>query len=319
MTLNLLYSVPKALLSYVPSALNPARLRSKQCDDLRYGYSIWMRHLVMRAKVGIRTVPRGIVEIGPGLSLGAGLTALLCGTHRYVAIDTDRSVDLRRAVAMLDELVCLLRRRAEIPGEQEYTRLKPKLESYAFPEDLLPPEHLDECLRSDRVDSIRKHLLDPGAPDDAAAPLAYLAPCDDPSRIGEGWAEMVFSQAVMQEVEDLDAMYSAIYRALAPGGYAAHQIDYKVQQTTREWNGHWTCSDRTWRMLRGRLPSWHNRHPHSTHIAALRQVGFDIRAETTVRRASEIARDTLAPRFRHMTDEDLVTSGAFIQVIKPDS
>lgn len=56
-------------------------------------------------------VPETVVELGPGLSLGAGLAALLCGAQRYIAIDVVRYVRMQTVLPVFDSVVDLLRRR----------------------------------------------------------------------------------------------------------------------------------------------------------------------------------------------------------------
>jgi hypothetical protein len=119
-------------------------------------------------------------------------------------------------------------------------------------------------------------------------------------------------QAVLERVGDLKTAYFAMRAWLAPGGWLSHQVDFRCHGTAREWNGHWTYGDMTWRMLRGRRTYLINREPHSTHICLLCEAGFTVVCDEMVSRPA-VDRRSLAPRFAQMSDVDLTTSGAFIQ------
>jgi trans-aconitate methyltransferase len=142
--------------------------------------------------------------------------------------------------------------------------------------------------------------------------IRYVAPWWNPEVVEDGGVNMIFSQAVLEHVDDLKTAYFAMRAWLAPGGWLSHQVDFRSHSTARDWNGHWTYGDMTWRMLRGRRTFLINREPHSTHIRLLREAGFAVVCDETVSGAA-VDRRTLAPRFEQMSDVDLTTSGAFIQ------
>src|SRR5262249_16619127 len=96
----------------------------------------------------------------------------------------------------------------------------------------------------------------------------------------------------------------------------SHQIDFKCHGTSDEWNGHWCYSDLTWKIIKGKRRYLLNREPHSTHIALLKKENFTIVCDRTVRSKSNMTRSALAPRFRSMSEDDLTTSGSFIQAVK---
>jgi hypothetical protein len=74
-----------------------------------------------------------------------------------------------------------------------------------------------------------------------------------------------------------------------------------------------------WSVIRGKRPYLLNRQPHSAHIEVMRQCGFEIVCDIKVKDATGVSRKQLAERFKAMSDDDLSTSGAFIQAIKkPD-
>lgn len=282
-------------------------------DSARYCYSVWLRHLVMAGRHGLNTAPGIVAELGPGDSLGIGLAALLSGCDRYVALDVVEHANTARNVDVFDELVTLFRDRAPIPGADEFPEIKPTLENYEFPAALMDERRLREALGEARIRRIRDSVRDSQREESL---VQYRVPWHDPAVVRAGSVEMIYSQAVLEHVDDLKATYRAMRSWLRPDGYLSHQIDFRSHGITAEWNGHWACSRPVWRLIRGNRRYLLNREPHSTHITTLREQGFEIVCDTVVRSESRLSRKDLALPFRSLSDEDLVTSGAFIQAVK---
>jgi Methyltransferase domain len=296
----------RGLATFVPGVptLHRRITHTGGTDSARYCYSVWLRHLVMSHANGLCSgPPRRVAELGPGDSIGIGLASLLCGADRYYGLDALPLANLRRNLGVFDELVGLFRARSPIPDDAEFPNVRPKLRSYDFPDALI--------IRSDeeRVKRIRRSVIEPRGADSL---IRYVAPWWSPEVIEEGNADMIFSQAVLEHVDDLRTAYSAMRAWLNPGGWLSHQIDFRCHRTARDWNGHWTYGDVTWSMLRGRRTFLINREPHSTHIRLLREAGFDVVCDEVVS-GPAADRSTLARRFAQLSDEDLITSGAFIQ------
>ena len=150
--------------------------------------------------------------------------------------------------------------------------------------------------------------------------MAYIASplFTDYNKNLHGIFDLIYSQAVLEHVDDLSSVYEAMHFLLKPGGLISHQIDFRSHEISKHWNGH--CgkySDFVWnRLLRAKKPFLINREPHSTHINLLRKFGFDIVCDLQIKDNSCIQRRRLAPRFKSMSDDDLITVGAFIQATK---
>ncbi len=298
-------ALARGLATYVPgmATLHRHVTRTGGTDSARYCYSVWLRHLVKSYESGQCTRPPSKVgELGPGDSIGIGLAALLCGADRYYGLDALPLANLRRNLGVFDGLVDLFRGGAAIPGDDEFPGVKPRLRSYDFPAGMITD--LDER----RIERIGDSIKDPSRPDSM---IRYIAPWWRPEVIEQGGVDMIFSQAVLEHVDDLETAYSAMRTWLAPRGWLSHQIDFRSHGTAREWNGHWAYGDRVWRLLRGRRTFLINREPHSTHLRLLREAGFVVVCDDTVIN-SAIDRGKLAPRFARMSEADLTTSGAFI-------
>ena len=282
-------------------------------DSARYCYSVWLRHLVTANNNGLNTAPRVVAELGPGDSLGIGLAALISGVEEYFAFDVVEHANIERNIEIFDELVTLFKNRVDIPGEDEFPKVKPYLETYKFPEDILTDNRLDQALENARLEKIRNSISNPGHKDSL---IKYRVPWFDSSVVKRESIDLIYSQAVLEHVDDLSNTYKAMNLWLKPNGFISHQIDFKCHGTADEWNGHWSYPDFMWKLIRGKRPYLLNREPHSTHLKMLNEEGFKIICDKITKSKSNINRNSLARRFRWMSDDDMTTSGAFIQAVK---
>lgn len=273
-----------------------------------YCYSVYLRHLVMASRHGLNTDPNTVVELGPGDSLGIGLTAMLTGADQYYGVDAVRHASPDTNLAVFDGLVELLAARAAIPSGGEHAEILPELDDYAFPSHILGEMRLKQALAPDRLTRLRHQL----AGDLTDGAIRYLAPMGQMDEIPAGSVDLVFSQAVMEHVDQLKEVYAECFRCLKAGGHMSHQIDFRSHDTAPEWNGHWKYSNVLWRLMRGRRPWFVNRHPCSGHIGLIEQAGFEISAKIPQTRYDGIHRKQLAGAFDQLSDNDLHTAGVFV-------
>jgi Methyltransferase domain len=279
-------------------------------DSARYCYSVWLRHLVigMRYSAG-RPIPRVVAELGPGDSIGIGLAALLSGAEKYIALDLVRYSGLKKNLEIFDELVSMFEGKLPIPGDSEFPLLYPKLNCYDFPGHLIDEKRLRESLAPERVAAIRSSI---SFSDVEESMVSYKAPWNAPDVIDDGSVDLIFSQAVLEHVDDLDGVYAAMRKWLRPDGMMTHQIDFKCHGKANVWNGHWTYSDFVWNLIVGRRSYLLNRQPHSVHVGLVKRCGFLILEDTVDRSFSDLRRGQLSSRFRGLSKDDMTTSGAFI-------
>jgi hypothetical protein len=279
-------------------------------DSARYCYSVWLRHLVLGAcSSTVRQLPKVVAELGPGDSIGIGLAALLSGAEKYFALDLVRYADLKKNLEIFDELASMFTNQLPIPDDSEFPFLYPRLDRYDFPNELIGENRLRESLAPGRLAAIRASIE---LSDAGESMVSYKAPWDAPEVIDDGSVDLIFSQAVLEHVDDLDGVYAAMRKWLKPGGIMTHQIDFKCHGKANAWNGHWTYSDIVWRTIVGRRSYLLNRQPHSVHVKLIKRSGFRILDDKVFRSVSELRRAQLAPRFRGLSDDDLTASGAFI-------
>jgi hypothetical protein len=279
----------------------------------RYCYSVWMRHLVAASQSGLWTSPKAVAELGPGDSLGVGLAALVSGVEKYDAFDVVKHAQIKRNEATLDEIIALFRQRAAIPGEDEFPEVKPNLASYAFPGQILTETVLTAALDESRLARIRESVRRPNVP---GSMIAYRTRYFDESAIERDSIDLLYSQAVLEHVDDLPGAYRAMRLWLKPGGVLSHEIDFRCHNTAHDWNGHWKYSDRIWTVIRGKRSYLLNRQPYSRHLQLMAENGFDLAEARKDKLESRLTKDDLAPRFRQITDDDLTTCSAHLLAVK---
>jgi len=296
----------RGVLTYVPEFEKMMPNRTGGTSSARYCYSVWLRHLVLAQKANLSTCPRVVAEFGPGDSLGIGLAALLSGAQKYYAFDVVEYADTAVNLDILDELAALFAKKEPIPGQQEFPLIQPYLQSYEFPQDILTDERLEQNLAVDRIQTIRESLADSSLHGDDME-IRYIVPWHDDNIIEGESVDMIFSQAVLEHVDDLAHTYETFYRWLKADGFMSHQIDFGCHHLAEHWNGHWAYSDLSWKLVKGRRTYLLNREPYSTHKRLLEQSGFEIVCELKTVDNTGLAREQLNPRFRQWSEEDLTT------------
>jgi len=300
------------IATFVPGIIQYRAKGTGGTDSARYCYSVWLRHLVMAKSNGLNPYPKIVAELGPGDSLGIGLAALISGCDKYFAFDVVEHANTERNVRIFDELVTLFSNRAAIPGGDEFPEVKPYLNKYNFPADILDENRLQHALEKSRLEKIRDAISHPQLNNSI---IQYKVPWYDGSILEKESVDMIYSQAVLEHVDDLQNTYKSMRLWLKSTGYISHQIDFKCHGTADEWNGHWLYSDFIWKLIRGKRPYLLNREPLSTHITILKDEGYRVVYDKKIKSKSSFTLHDLDSRFKSISDEDLTTSGAFIQAV----
>jgi hypothetical protein len=306
--------VLKGVATLIPGVRNFILQRTGGTDSARYCYAVWLRHLLMAHENGFASQPKIVAEIGPGDSLGIGLSALISGAEKYYAFDIIRYANYERNSTIFDELVEMFRKKEDIPDEIEFPNLKPYLKFYDFPIHILTERRLTECLKQERIDTIRKSLK--LADDSKEACVQYVVPWYKTDVIEKDSVDMIFSQAALEHIDNLETAYEKQYHWLKPNGFVSHQIDFKSHGITKEWNGHWRYTNLTWKIIQGGRPYSLNRQPHSMHIKLLEKNNFRILYDVKTESLQGIRRENLADEFCNISPDDLACSGSFIQAVK---
>jgi hypothetical protein len=286
--------VIKGAATYIPGLYKVvSKRRTGGTDTAAYCYGVWLKHLTLLWANGLRTIPDTIAELGPGDSLGIGLTALLSGVNHYYALDVVHYANTPRNLLIFDQLVALFRQHAERPtkGWPDYDQY---LDANLFPSHILTEGLLEMALAPDRITAIRAALVRP-SPDADRITIRYMVP----------WNEVRV------------ITYRACALWLKPGGWMSHQIDFTSHHLAKEWNDHWTYPDWLWKIVMGKRPFLINRQPCSHHLQLLRASEFEIVCHLKQTRANGIKRSQLALAWRGLSEDDFACAGTFIQARKP--
>jgi len=264
--------------------------------------------------------PRVIAELGPGDSLGLGIAALLAGIDRYVALDVLTHTNVEANIKMLPLLANLFRARADIPGEDEFPELYPRITARRFPSNALMALGLVPDATDSRLDEIRQAIFDSRSSSSASAILRYLCPWPT-AYLEPGSIDLVVSQAVLQDMnhwagsDALSVAFEAMSRWLRPGGAMSHQVNLAFPDT-EYWNQHWRYGELTWRIIRGRRPFYVNRVPASEYLQLCERYGFEVTSVTAVTVEEGVPREKLPRRFRNLPTTDYTTRAVHFVAVK---
>lgn len=315
-------AIAKGVFSLLPKADNLlTRESAKSNHNLRYCYSVWLRHLVKLHESSGKNVFPSMVELGPGSSIATGILALLTGTNNYLALDV---VDFTKGFnyeEILEELILLISNKTPIPGEKEFPDVYPKLDDYSFPNHILTDSLLKETLSTKRIATIKSIIKEYNVSKRFASKdgisIQYMDEWTNKlDKLPVNFADLVLSHGVLMMVTDLDMTYKMVSKFLKKGGVTSHQIDFGSLNTADKWNGHWTYSDFTWKLIMGQRSFLINRAPLQEHVDLHKEYKMKIMDVRKIYEESEISRTDLSNRFMGLSDEDLITRTALIQAMK---
>jgi SAM-dependent methyltransferase len=296
----------KGILSFGIPALRTTRQLGFETTGAEYCYSVFLRHFSQVAKVTGGEIPRHVAELGPGSSIAVGLAALIAGAEAYVGLDVADNTDDALNLAAFDRLVEMFRARRPVPQSGAFVPVFTPPADWEFPAALLPK--LDRSLDPARLERIRADIVEK-----SGRFIRLVTPWTGVDLLPAGSLDWIFSQSVMEHVDDAPRVYACASRWLKPGGLMSHENDYTCHGVTRHWNGHWSIGPLGWTLLRGRRPYLINRLTHSDHLALLKANQFEILQEIRdLRDADQMPKSRFAPQFKNMSDSDARTAVAFV-------
>lgn len=281
----------------------------------QYCYSVWLRHLAELKKAHlIKNIweLNSIAEIGPGDSLGIGIAGLFSGINEYYGFDVIKHANKEGNIKIANDIYKLFLEKQDIPNGNKFSNIHPEIENYKFPEDILGIEINNISYLKERLKEITNALKDKSS----GVTIHYVVPWDSSSSMYAEKIDLIYSQAVMEHVEDIESAYGAMFKWLKPGGILSHQIDFKTHEMTTQWNGHWFISESIWKLLlHGRKYSL-NRLPVSAHINAIQKAGFTIKNILPVYMMDKFEGKPTKLKRYIFSKEDYQISSVLIQALK---
>ena len=242
--------------------------------------------------------------------MGIGLASLLSVSKRLYALDVFKYWDSKKNLEIFEELIELFKSKTNIPDKVEYPMLKAALEHCNFPLGILPDNLLNETLAEDRLNAIRKEIMDTDNPSNIF--IKYCISWKESDIGNSDKIDFIYSETVLQHVEDLENTYRAMKKWLQPSGLMSHTIDFGSMNTIKSWNGHWTFNDFEWKIGKGGKLFLINREPISKHTELLSKYGFKVLINAPIKRVNKINRKYFSSRFQDLSEEDRTTSGTYI-------
>jgi len=307
-----LLPVIKGLATWIPFAYDARRGETGGTSSARYCYSVWLRHLVALRDAGVVRRFASIAELGPGDSLGIGLAAMLCGADRLQALDVVPYANAEVNIGVLAQLAELLRRQVPIPGDDEFPGVVPRLPDYRFPRGILGDVPTDESGLADRLGLIEKALH----AEPSSLTVTYRVPWNSTTLTIDEPVDLLYSQAVLEHVNEPEAAYQAMARWVVPGGAMSHVIDLRSHRLTPGWDGHLQYSSTVWRLVKGARPYLLNRQSATQHRQWLEASGFRVIREARVHLAPTVASRDLAAPYRHWSEEDRRTASVHFVAVR---
>lgn len=305
--------IVKGMILHLPAVKSLRSKRTGGSIHSSYCYTVWLRHLINWYSVR-GDVPKKVAELGPGDSLGIALSALLSGSESAIALEVDKYGSVDKNIKIFDELVEMFRNKAPIPDQHEYPLVIPYLETYDFPSHIITDEILEKSLTEYRINAIREELKDVYNPDNNY--IKYHIPWDSEDVIDIETIDFVYSQAVMEHVEDVEGTYNSMYKWLKVGGLTSHSIDFKSHGITNSWNGYRMLSEFEWKIVKGGRAFLINRVPYSTHVELQKKLNLKILINIPYKSENKIPHRQLSKKFKNLSNEDMTTSEAFIMSMK---
>ena len=240
-----------------------------------------------------------VAEIGPGDSLTIGILMLLSGFGRYSAFDAytyatiDSSFDY--ALASLEYL-------------KSHTN-----SSFVYPQRNL--KAYDSTV-SKYLTPLKDISINPSLVKETKSKLSYFSPYSF-FQLSNSRFHIIFSQACLEHISDINSFFEATYNSLLPGGIFLTQIDFKSHGRSLLWNGHYRYSEKQLLSINSKKAfRWINGLPPSYYLKLAQQVGFTVVYQNTHTEHSLFTSDSVHSRYRPFDNTDLTTSSMTVALQK---
>ena len=172
-------------------------------------YSIFLRHVCLLRGAGVVDMPMTVAELGPGSSHGVGFAALIAGAERYYALDLIDFSNTAQNLVVFDQIATMFRERRPIPSSGLHSLRFPDLDDYSFP-DFLAISTADRF--ENRIAAIRQDIAS-----GSGRFVRIAAPWMENAVIETNSIEWVFSQSVLEHIDDLEGAYATLTQMAETG------------------------------------------------------------------------------------------------------
>ena len=165
-------------------------------------------------------------------------------------------------------------------------------------------------LTEDRIMHLRSAIknMDNNSSDE----IQFFVPWEKNTEIETGSLDYIFSQAVLQYVDNIDSTYEKMNSLLREGAMMSHCIDFSSHGMTKSWNGQWLYSDAEWKFLNGNKKVILNREPKSAHLLTNTNNGFQILTTKDLKKEIEFPRTEFHKKYSSLSETDAGTAVSFI-------
>jgi hypothetical protein len=266
--IKLIKAIVKGLSTFIPGVsyfLDKMKSNSKNSGTkAEFCYTLWLSILVLFKENGLHPNLAKISEIGSGGSLGVGLCALLSGSEKYYAMETDQEFNKCQNLKLLDEIVLLFKNKTRI--SEKYNQLNIKVNNLEYPEDIIKPAYLQE----NNIEEIRNDILNGFR----NSKRIFIIPNWEKQATLK--VDLIFSRAVMEHVLSPGNVYSKIASLLKKGSYMFHDIEFHSHGITEDVVGHYLIPDYLWKIIFGRREYFLNRWHAKDHFISILSNSFEI-------------------------------------------
>jgi hypothetical protein len=227
-------------------------------------------------------------------------------------LDIIKFANKERNLEIFNDLLELFRKKEPVPDNTEFPRVKPLLENYSFPSWILTDEILSKSLSEDRINRLRFILQDKNQDSNNELVIKYIVPWAETNDFP--FVDLVFSQAVLQHIENIEDFFKTTSKMLLTGGFSSHEINFSSHGETWEWNGHWAINDKKWKKMKRNIGYSINREPLSRYLKYFNDFNFTVVEKIPYQNVSDISinRNKLIQKYINITEADISTSSCFI-------
>lgn len=254
----------KGLISFIPgvSDLIRKKINTKHSSsNAEFCYNFWFGLLIYLDENNINCDLSNIVELGNGNSIGIGYCALLTRADKYTAIDIYDYRETIFNVELFDEILKLIKEKRDIFIDEKLVNIR--IKSKKFPEHLINYNLLDEI----RINELREQIINK----EEGRSITFIF---NEKILPLKRFTFAFSRAVMEHVNDPNAVYNNINKILINKSLFINDIEFHSHGISSSIDGHLKINNFIWKIIFGKRDFFLNRYKIIDHQAFLKANNF---------------------------------------------